>query len=180
MLEAEQQKVAGLRKQLMDQQMKQESQLVTATVTQIPGVSPAAVIELMSGKVIELTSEVNRTKVELRNAQSQINSLQRERHQAQQQQQQAGSATTTATTSGNANNRSSSPLLRSTSPKSTSRVRFQDSYAGKSRTDGLNMADPLDAVEADEDMLIENATGDEPFHLTIDGETTPARVRNIA
>ena len=47
------------------------------TIKDVPGVEPSTLIELMSGKIIQLQADNSKTKTTLQQAQSQINSLQR-------------------------------------------------------------------------------------------------------
>ena len=77
MLEEEQNKVLFLRKDLTAFQDSANSFSVLNTVLDLPGVSPEFLIEIMSGKIIQMKNECNTAKSIANQTQSELNQLKR-------------------------------------------------------------------------------------------------------
>ena len=87
MLEEEQRKVLMGRKELANLQSQIDSSLVLQSVVNIPGVSPATLIELMAGQITQLESEVTKSRASTVEVTNQLRTLQRTLQQAQQRRQ---------------------------------------------------------------------------------------------
>jgi hypothetical protein len=151
MLETEQLKLKQVRSELATAEMTIGAQQVFDTIRNIPGVEPAMLIEVMSGKLIQLQSDVEKQKTILQQAQTQIDSLQKLNM----------SSSTNAAPAGSArwSNRSPAPTGRSRSPlKHIHRDNFADDGNGD---------------DEDDEMAVKTSA---PFNLVVDGQATPQKV----
>jgi ribosomal protein L29 len=179
MLETEQLKLKQVRAELATAQATIGAQEVFETIRSIPGVSPQALIEVMSGKLIQLQGDVEKQKGSLQQAQTQINSLQKlVSLSSSSSSSAAGGPSATATGAASiglrASSRSSSPApLRSRSPSITA------AGAGHKQPIVINAEDDVHNVEDEEDEIVQNmlkSAASMPFSLVIDGQATPQKV----
>lgn len=161
MLETESNKCALLRKELNLVQGQLDASAVLRTVTGVPGVAPAVLIEMMSGKIISLQAELTKGKGALAQAQAQIN-LQRTvaKRQVAPAQEAAGGA------------------IKRTMAAPYS-VPPQSLEAAEDHSHGLNRQATNQSQDSDPDASFVDSFSQPTigaFSVVIDGECTPQKL----
>lgn len=71
-MESEQQKVLGMRKKVVDLEATLDAAAVLRSVLDVPGVLPSALIEAMSGRIIQLQTDLSKGQDSLKQAHTQV------------------------------------------------------------------------------------------------------------
>lgn len=196
MLESEQRKAVLTRKQLADLQASLDLSEVARSVQGVPGVSPAVVIEAMSGQFMELNQQNAKQKNRIAELQTQLRSLQqvmakqaRKAETDRDRGRERDKELRSSAGSGHGQSRGLRTSVRSMSPSPTP-LRASRSLA-TSGGRGLHDLDFDAAPDGDggdgegegegglfEDF-IEGGSAAQPFAIIVDGETSPQKVLHM-
>lgn len=157
MLESEQSKIVYLRKEASLFQGMLDASAVMKTVTDVPGVDPAVLIEMMSGKIGQLQAEVAKGKNTVVQAQTHINNLQRSL--ASEKKRQPSPAIVLEIAPGKHKPSTANPVF--------------------SRNTASEELKETDAATLDEPSLLDESSivpSVGTFSIAVDGECTPQKV----
>lgn len=175
MLETEQSKAIALRKEMGQLQSMLDASSVMKTVTDVPGVEAAVLIEMMSGQLIRQQHELAKGNTSISQAQSQINMLQRSlAAEKKRSSVETAVIATRELAKGGQHRRNNKPLSSGEEMPSIPQISKQHVEENFNLEETKGESTSFQAETSFEDASSQAAVGS--FSIIIDGECTPQKV----